>query len=129
MWYIVLLNKGELYMKRLLILLCVATLTSCGIKNKFLNPSTSGLGVPRQPSEVVVVDDNKTAENVEGLPERIAGHKVTYSDDTTTDTTPEPSPDATETSFNWYYLLLIGIAVGIVFLVYRLKKQSMIKVD
>tara|TARA_A100001037_G_scaffold300061_1_gene326863 strand:- start:8972 stop:9322 length:351 start_codon:yes stop_codon:yes gene_type:complete len=114
-------------MKKLLILLCLATLVSCGIKDKFLNSSTGGLGVPKQPSEVVVLDDNGTTQNSDGLPTEIAGHKVTYSDmNTTTDDASEASPDEVETSFNWYYLILVGILLIVAFLVYRLKKQNMI---
>ena len=49
MWYIVFLNKRELYMKHLLILLCVYTLVSCGIKNKIFNSTSEQLGVSKQP--------------------------------------------------------------------------------
>ncbi len=111
-------------MKRLLILLCLPTLFACGPANKFLNSGTDGLGVPKQRSEVVFVEESNTS----GLPETIAGHKVTYSNDTTESTTPnEASPKETETSFNWYYLILVGILVIVAFLVYRLKRQSMSK--
>lgn len=113
-------------MKRLLILLCLFTVVSCEIRNKFLTPTTGSLGVPKQPIEVVVVDDNKTAENAEGLPERIAGHKVTYSADHKTDTLPHESDDP-GTTFNWYYLILVGILGIVALLVYRLKRQSMTK--
>lgn len=114
-------------MKKLLILLCLSTVVSCGIKDKFLNSSTGGLGVPKQPSEVVVFDDNGTTQNSDGLPTEIDGHKVTYSDtNTTTDIASEASPDEVETSSNWYYMILVGILLIVAFLVYRLKKQNMI---
>ena len=38
-------------MKHLLILLCVTTLVSCGIKDKLLNSTGGTIGVPKQPTQ------------------------------------------------------------------------------
>jgi len=106
-------------MKHLLILLCMTTLVSCGIKNKFLNSSSGTLGVPKQPTE-----ENSTPELIFV--------------ETTQPETPTTQPDQTpvktsnqseESFFNWYYTIpFVGLGI-LAFLVYRLKKQSMIKVN
>ena len=107
-------------MKHLLIILCMATLVSCGIKNKFLNSPSGTLGVPKQPTE-----DTSTTE------------LIFTTDATQSETPPNQSDtnatnqlDQEETSFfNWYYTLpFIGLGI-LAFLVYRLKRQSMIKVN
>ena len=118
MWYIVLLNKGELYMKRLLILLCMSTLVSCGIKNKFLNSSSGTLGVPKQPTE-----ENATTELVfvESTQHESKNEQSEVDTTLTTETTNQPD----ESFFKWYYAVpFVGLAI-LAFLVYRLKQQNL----
>ena len=119
MWYIVLLNKGELYMKHLLILLCMSTLVSCGIKNKFLNSSSGSLGVTKQPTQntASIVDDPVVVQPIQS---------------STSDTKTKPiirtesQTNASNESFvNWYYVLpFVGLVI-LGFLVYRLKQQNL----
>jgi len=104
-------------MKHLLILLCMSTLVSCGIKNKFLNSSNGTLGVPKQPTE-----ENSTAELI-------------FVETTQSETPPiqpesatkETSDQSEESFLKWYYAIpFVGLGI-LAFLVYRLKKLNMVK--
>ena len=103
-------------MKRLLILLCLSTLVSCGIKNKFLNSSGGTLGVPKQPTEVtsapeLIFVDSTQPETQLNQPE--------------VDTL-ETTDKSEESFFKWYYAIpFVGLGI-LVFLVYRLKKLNMV---
>ena len=107
------LNKGELYMKHLLILLCMSTLVSCGIKDKYFNSTGGTLGVPKQPvphttPQVITQPSTQNSQT----------HIVDDSDATATSATEE-------STLKWYYSLpFIGLVI-LVFLVYRLKKQNL----
>lgn len=104
-------------MKRLLILLCLSTLTSCGIKNKFLNSSSGTLGVPKQ-----YVGENSTTELISTEPEKQPESPPTQSE---TATKAMETDQSTESFFNWYYTLpFVGLAI-LAFLVYRLKQQNL----
>ena len=107
-------------MKRLIILLCVFAITSCNIKNKFLNSGEHPLGVPRAPELIATFEDNTTVG-------------ITQSEITEVETTELKKPTSvlkeSPSTFNWYYLILIGGLGIIACLVYRLKKQNMVKVD
>jgi hypothetical protein len=103
-------------MKHLLILLCMSTLVSCGIKNKFLNSSSGTLGVPKQPTE-----ENSTTE------------LIFITEDTESKTSPSqpdevvanPVDEVKESFFKWYYAVpFVGLAI-LAFLVYRLKQQNL----
>ena len=104
-------------MKRLLILLCLTTVVSCGIKNKFLNSSSDELGVPKQQFE-----------------ERVTSTPVQQEPNLTQNEPSEPTEDVKGTSdqvddstLTWYYALpFVGLGI-LVFLVYRLKKLNMVK--
>jgi hypothetical protein len=102
-------------MKHLLILLCITTLTSCGIKNKLLNSSGGTLGVPKQPTEVTTPVDTNT--------DVLHTTQSTQSSLDKTESTPIEASD--ESFVNWYYVLpFIGLAI-LGFLVYRLKQQNL----
>jgi len=106
-------------MKHLLILLCVTTFASCGIKDKLLNSSSGAFGVPKQPPQntINVVDGPVVNQQVRP---------------NTSDTKIKPiiRPDAqTNTSnepfVNWYYVLpFVGLVI-LGLLVYRLKQQNL----
>jgi len=102
-------------MKHLLILLCMTTLVSCGIKNKFLNSSSGTLGVPKQPTE-----ENSTTELI-------------FVDVVQPETQPKQSDvvvtnqdgQEEESFFKWYYAVpFVGLGI-LAFLVYRLKQQNL----
>ena len=103
-------------MKHLLILLCLTTFVSCGIKDKLLNSTNGRLGVPKQPprqTAISVVDD----------PGAVQPTPITTSDDKPK--TPTSFDTSTESSDNWYYVLpFVGLAI-LGLLVYRLKQQNM----
>lgn len=109
-------------MKHLLILLCVSTLVSCGLKNKLLNSTSGTLGVSKQlASNPTPVNANPS---VSQQPPQIS------SVDKTTPTTPT-TPIKTQTNttdesvINWYYVLpFVGLAI-LGLLVYRLKQQNL----
>jgi hypothetical protein len=97
-------------MKNLLILLCVTSLVSCGIKDKLLNSTSGALGVPKQPSQNVIslVDDTVVVKQP----------PLTALVDKTT-------PTSDESVINWYYVLpFVGLAI-LGLLVYRLKQQNL----
>jgi hypothetical protein len=99
-------------MKNLLILLCVTSLVSCGIKDKLLNSTSGALGVPKQPSQNVisVVDDPVVVQQPPPL--------------TALDDKPV-TPISDESVINWYYILpFVGLAI-LGLLVYRLKQQNL----
>ena len=101
-------------MKHLLILLCVTTLVSCGVKDKLLNSTSGTLGVPKQPPQTVisVVDD----------PVVVQQPQSSISVDKTTSPT---TPTSDESFDNWYYVLpFVGLVI-LGFLVYRLKQQNL----
>ena len=104
-------------MKRLLILLCLSTLTSCGIKNKFLNSTSGTLGVPKQPTE----ERSITESGVTSTTEVIQQTTQSQPDPTASEVTTE-----SEESFSkWYYAIpFVGLAI-LAFLVYRLKQQNL----
>lgn len=99
-------------MKHLLILLCVTTLVSCGIKDKLLNSTSGTLGVPKQPPQ--------TAISVVGDPVAVQQTPLTAPDGD------EPTTPTSDESFvNWYYILpFVGLAI-LGLLVYRLKQQNL----
>ena len=102
-------------MKHLLILLCVTTLVSCGIKNKLLNSTSGTLGVPKQSPQtaISVVDD---PVDVQQTPLTTPGDKPII---------PTPIDISDESSDNWYYILpFVGLAI-LGLLVYRLKQQNL----
>jgi hypothetical protein len=106
-------------MKHLLILLCVTTLVSCGIKDKLLNSTSGTLGVPKQqpPQTVIsVVDD----------PVVVQQPQSSISVDKTASPTTPTSDDTSDESFdNWYYVLpFVGLVI-LGLLVYRLKQQNL----
>ena len=102
-------------MKRLLILLCLSTLVSCGIKNKFLNSSSGTLGVPKQPTEVtsapeLIFVDSTQPETQPKQPDEVVAN---------------PVDQVEESFFKWYYVVpFVGLAI-LAFLVYRLKQQNL----
>ena len=103
-------------MKHLLILLCVTTLVSCGIKDTLLNSTRGTIGVPKQPTQ------NTTPIVVNPVVQQPqSGVSV---DKTTTPTTPT-TPTSDESFANWYYVLpFVGLAI-LGLLVYRLKQQNL----
>ena len=102
-------------MKHLLILLCVTTLVSCGIKNKYLNSSNGSLGIPKQPTE-----ENSTTELI------VAEHNQVESISTqSTEDVIDTSDTVYEPFFKWYYAVpFVGLAI-LALLVYRLKQQNL----
>jgi len=105
-------------MKHLLILLCITTLVSCGIKNKFLNSSSGKLGVPKQPTVVTAPVVTHT-----DVPPATQSTQSTQSSLDKTESTPTEAPD--ESFVNWYYVLpFVGLAI-LGLLVYRLKQQNL----
>jgi hypothetical protein len=112
-------------MKHLLILLCITTLTSCGIKNKLLNSSGGTLGVPKQPTEVTTPVDT----NTDVLDDPVIVQQTQPSKQNTKTkpiTRTEIQTNASNESFvNWYYVLpFVGLAI-LGLLVYRLKQQNL----
>lgn len=104
-------------MKHLLILLCVTTLVSCGIKNKLLNSSGGTLGVSKQPTvDTAQVDTTQVDTNiVVSQPTPVPSDK----------TEPTPVESSDESFANWYYVLpFVGLAI-LGLLVYRLKQQNL----
>ena len=102
-------------MKHLLILLCITTLTSCGIKNKLLNSSGGTVGVPKQPTEVTTPVVTHTDVPL--------ATQSTQSSLNKTESTPKKASD--ESFVNWYYVLpFVGLAI-LGLLVYRLKQQNL----
>jgi len=102
-------------MKRLLILLCLSTLVSCGIKNKFLNSSSGTLGVPKQPTEVTSAPELIFADSTQ--PE-------TQLNQPEVDTL-ETTDKSEESFFKWYYAVPFVALAILAFLVYRLKQQNL----
>lgn len=105
-------------MKHLLILLCVTTFASCGIKDKLLNSTSGTLGVPKQPPQTVisVVDDPVVVQQP---------HSSISVDKTVSPTTPTSDDTSDESFDNWYYVLpFVGLAI-LGLLVYRLKQQNL----
>lgn len=114
MWYIVFLNKGELYMKHLLTLLCVCTLTACGIKNKIWNSTSEQLGVSKQPIQLPLVDTTS-------VPVPTVHQQTSHSQPISVN---KPSPQKKSSELKWYYALpFVGLVI-IALLVYRLKQQN-----
>jgi len=104
-------------MKHLLILLCITTLTSCGIKNKFLNSTSGTLGVPKQPTQ------NTTPSVVNPVVQQ--PHSSISVDKTTSPISPTFNDTSDEFFVNWYYVLpFVGLVI-LGFLVYRLKQQNL----
>lgn len=107
-------------MKHLLILLCITTFVSCGIKDKLLNSTSGTLGVPKQPpppqTVISVVDD----------PVVVQQPQSSISVDKTASPTTPTSDDTSDESFdNWYYVLpFVGLVI-LGLLVYRLKQQNL----
>lgn len=104
-------------MKHLLILLCVTTLVSCGIKDTLLNSTGGTIGIPKQPTQ-------NTAPIV--VNPVVQKPQSSISVDKTTTPTPPTTDDTSDESFvNWYYVLpFVGLAI-LGFLVYRLKQQNL----
>lgn len=103
-------------MKHLLILLCMSTLVSCGIKNKFLNSSSGTLGVPKQPTE-----ENSTTELTFVVNDTQSESQPSQSEVVGV----EQDDSDTESVFKWYYAIpFVGLAI-LAFLVYRLKQQNL----
>lgn len=102
-------------MKHLLILLCMSTLVSCGIKNKFLNSSSGTLGVPKQPTE-----ENSTTELIVAEQNQVESISTQSNEDVT-----NTSDSVGESFFKWYYAVpFVGLGI-LAFLVYRLKQQNL----
>jgi hypothetical protein len=102
-------------MKHLLILLCITTLVSCGIKNKFLNSSSGTFGVPKQPTEVTnpVVANMDVSQTTQTTQSSLDKNEST------------PTNTSNESFVNWYYVLpCVGLAI-LGLLVYRLKQQNL----
>ncbi len=105
-------------MKHLLILLCMSTLVSCGIKDKYFSSSSGTLGVPKQPTpqppsqtQVITQPSTQTPQT-----------QNVKESDVVDAPTPEESKEST---FKWYYAVpFAGLAI-IAFLVYRLKQQNL----
>ena len=104
-------------MKHLLILLCVTTLVSCGIKDKLLNSTSGALGVPKQPSQnVISVVDDPVVQQPQQPPQP---PPLTALVDK------QKTPTSDEYVINWYYVLpFVGLAI-LGLLVYRLKQQNL----
>ena len=105
-------------MKHLLILLCVTTFASCGIKDKLLNSTSGTLGVPKQPPQTVisVVDDPVVVQQP---------HSSISVDKNVSPTTPTSDDTSDESFDNWYYVLpFVGLVI-LGLLVYRLKQQNL----
>ena len=111
-------------MKHLLILLCITTLTSCGIKNKFLNSSSGTLGVPKQPTVVTHTDVPPATQSIQSSLDKTESTPIeVQSSLDKTESTPIEAPD--ESFVNWYYVLpFVGLVV-LGLLVYRLKQQNL----
>jgi len=108
-------------MKHLLILLCVTTFASCGIKDKLLNSTSGTLGVPKQPPQTVisVVDDPVVVQQPQ------SSISVDKTASPTTPTTPTTDDTSDESFDNWYYVLpFVGLVI-LGLLVYRLKQQNL----
>ncbi len=111
------LIKGELYMKHLLILLCVSTLASCGIKDVYLSSPSGTLGVPKQ----LPPPTKQTQVNTQ-----LSEHNTNTQDSEKSNVVDAPiSEKSEESTFKWYYAVpFMGLAF-IAFLVYRLKQQNL----
>ena len=85
------------------------------------------LALSKKPTtdEIVLTEvepqENNTSEE---LPERIAGHKVTYTDDNKTEASTEEQPATIETnkSTNWLLIALIGLP-PLLILLYVINKK------
>ena len=116
MWYIDFLNKKELYMKHLLILLCVFTLASCGIKNRIWNLTSDRLGVPKQSTQQSY-SHNATAIQVAKVHQHTAQTQPIIVD--------KPLLQKKSFELKWYYILpFVGLVV-LAILVYLLKQQNL----
>lgn len=108
-------------MKHLLILLCITTFVSCGIKDKLLNSTSGTLGVPKQPTPpqtvISVVDDPVVVQQTQPSKQNTKTKPITRT---------EIQTNASNESFvNWYYVLpFVGLAI-LGLLVYRLKQQNL----
>ena len=111
-------------MKHLLILLCVTTLVSCGIKDKLINSSSGKLGVPKQSTQntTPIVDEPIVDEPIVVQPVQTSTQDTKVKPITQT----EVQTDTSNESFvNWYYVLpFVGLVI-LGFLVYRLKQQNL----
>ena len=106
-------------MKHLLTILCVTTLTSCGIKDTLLNSNSGALGVPKQ------LTPNTASTDVDTVVSQLTPPITSVNE------TPPPIPIKTQTNIsdesvvNWYYVLpFVGLVI-FGFLVYRLKQQNL----
>ena len=111
-------------MKHLIILLCMSTLVSCGIKDKYFNSTGGTLGVPKQPTtQTPVITQSTTQTPVVTQPteqnSQTQDVKESHAADTPT------SNESEESTIKWYYAVpFVGLAI-IAFLVYRLKQQNL----
>lgn len=110
------LIKKELYMKHLLILLCICTLVSCGIKNKIWNSTRGQLGVSKQqiqhqPSvNTTLVSEPKIHQQTP------QSHLISVNN---------LKPQKESPELKWYYSLPFVVLVILAILVYRLKQQNL----
>ena len=74
--------------------------------------------------EIVLTETNQEENNTsEELPERIAGHKVTYSDTNKTEaTTEQPATIETNKPINWLLIALLGLP-PLLILLYVINKK------
>lgn len=101
-------------MKHLLILLCMSTLTSCGIKDTYFNSTSGTLGVPKQPTPQTRIITQPSTQSPQTQSEKES------------DVVDVPATkESEESTFKWYYAVpFVGLAI-IAFLVYRLKQQNL----
>ena len=110
------LRQRKLYMKHLLILVCVFTLVSCGIKNKIWNTTNGKLGVSKQPTQQL------SSVNIENTTSAKVHQKTLQSQPLVLD---KPLPWKKLSEPKWYYAIpFLGLIV-LALLVYRLKKQNL----
>ena len=103
-------------MKHFLILICVFTLASCGIKNKIWNSTSEKLGVSKQQTQqpslvnATVTKVAKVQQNTSQIQPIIVDKHL---------------PQKKSFELKWYYTLpFVGLVI-IALLVYRLKQQNM----
>lgn len=103
-------------MKNLLILLCVFTFASCGIKNKIWNSSGGKLGVPKQPTHQISSDDSTNTPVTKVNLSSVQSQPPVLN---------KPSLQTKSSDLKWYYALpFLGVGI-LALLVYRIKQQNL----
>ena len=103
-------------MKHLLILVCLSTLVSCGIKNKIWNPTIGKLGVSKQHTQQISFD-NAESTTLAKVDQQTQQSKPLVLN--------KPSPQKKMSELKWYYAFPFLALIVLALLVYRLKKQNL----